>query len=68
MRVAPGKSIGGDVFKNYDKMLPEVEGRTYRECDVDFEGGYRNEKRLVYSNDGLVFYTGDHYKTFSQVY
>lgn len=66
--VAPGKSIGGDTYGNYEGMLPVEEGRTYQECDIDFEGGYRNEKRLIFSNDGLIFYTGDHYETFEQVY
>ena len=66
--VAPGMSIGGDKYGNYEGMLPVEEGRTYWECDVDYEGGYRNEKRLVYSNDGLIFYTDDHYETFTQIY
>ena len=43
-------------------------GREWFECDIDYDGGYRNEKRIVYSDDGLVFYTGDHYKTFEQLY
>lgn len=66
--VAPGKSIGGDRFGNYEGMLPEEDGRTYRECDIDYEGGFRNEKRIVYSNDGLIYYTEDHYETFTQLY
>lgn len=66
--VAPGKCIGGDKFGNYEKMLPEEEGRTYYECDVNYNGGYRGEERLVYSDDRLIFYTGDHYNTFEQVY
>lgn len=66
--VAPGKSIGGDKFGNYDKMLPEEDGRTYQECDIDYDGGTRNSKRIVYSNDGLIFYTEDHYETFEQLY
>lgn len=66
--VAPGKSIGGDTFGNYEGMLPVEEGRTYKECDVDYEGGFRNEKRIIYSNDGLIFYTDDHYETFMQLY
>lgn len=66
--VAPGKCIGGDKFGNYEKMLPEEEGRNYYECDVNYSGGYRGEERLVYSDDGLIFYTGDHYNTFEQVY
>ena len=66
--VVPGKSIGGDKFGNYDKMLPEEDGRTYQECDVDYDGGTRNAKRIVFSNDGLIFYTEDHYETFEQLY
>ena len=66
--VAPGKSIGGDRFTNYQKILPTKSGRTYTECDIDYEGGYRNAKRIVFSNDGLVFYTDDHYETFTQLY
>lgn len=66
--VAPGKSIGGGKFGNYEGMLPIEDGRQYYECDIDYEGGYRNEKRVVYSNDGLIFYTEDHYETFFQLY
>lgn len=66
--VAPGKSIGGSHFGNYEGQLPEQEGRKYYECDINYEGGYRGADRLIYSNDGLVFYTGDHYKTFEQLY
>lgn len=65
---APGKSIGGNRFGNYEGQLPEKEGRKYYECDVEYEGGYRGAKRLIYSNDGLIFYTEDHYKTFEQLY
>lgn len=66
--VLPGRSIGGSAFGNYEGILPKAEGRMYFECDIDYEGGYRGAKRLVYSNDGLVFYTEDHYKTFEQLY
>ncbi len=66
--VAPGKSIGGSKFGNYEGNLPEAGGRKYYECDIDFEGGYRGAKRIIYSNDGLIFYTEDHYKTFEQLY
>lgn len=66
--VAPGKSIGGDRFGNYEGNLPEAEGRQYYECDIDFDGTYRNAKRILYSNDGLIFYTDDHYETFTQLY
>lgn len=66
--VAPGMSIGGDRFGNYEGRLPEKDGRKYRECDIDYEGGYRNAKRIIYSNDGLIYYTEDHYHTFEQLY
>lgn len=66
--VAPGMSIGGSRFGNYEGALPDKEGRKYFECDIDYEGGYRGAKRLVYSNDGLIFYTEDHYNTFEQLY
>lgn len=66
--VAPGKSIGGDYFGNYEGLLPEVEGRDYYECDIDSDGGYRNEKRIIFSDDGLIYYTGDHYESFELLY
>jgi len=65
--VAPGMSIGGDRFGNYEGLLPEKKGRQYYECDIDFEGKYRNGKRIVFSNDGLVFYTDDHYESFEEI-
>ena len=64
----PGMSIGGSRFGNYEGQLPEKAGRRYYECDIDYQGGRRNAKRLVYSNDGLIFYTDDHYKSFTQLY
>lgn len=66
-RVAPGKSICDDFFGNYEQMLPKAKGRKYMECDIDYHGGYRNEKRIVFSNDGLIFYTEDHYATFEEM-
>lgn len=61
-------SIGGDRFGNYEGQLPEKEGRQYYEADVNYEGDYRGPERLVYSNDGLIFYTDDHYESFEQLY
>lgn len=61
-------SIGGDYFGNYEGLLPEADGRKYTECDVNYEGGYRGGERIVFSNDGLIFYTDDHYETFTQLY
>ena len=66
--VAPGMSIGGDYFGNYEGLLPEAEDRDYYECDIDFDGTYRNQKRIVFSNDGLVYYTEDHYESFELLY
>ena len=66
--VAPGKSIGGDYFGNYEGRLPEADGREYHECDINSTGGYRGAERIVFSNDGLIYYTGDHYETFELLY
>lgn len=66
-KVAPGKSIGGDRYGNYEGLLPQQKGRKYFECDIDFDGGFRNAKRIIYSNDGLIFYTEDHYQTFEEI-
>ena len=66
--VAEGMSIGGDKFGNREGLLPKESGRQYYECDIDYEGGYRNGKRIVFSNDGLIYYTEDHYESFEQLY
>lgn len=66
--VAPGMSIGGSSFGNREGMLPEKKGRKYYECDINYVKGSRGAERLVYSNDGLIFYTGDHYESFEQLY
>ena len=66
--VAPGMSIGGDYFGNYEGLLPEEDGRDYYECDINSDGGYRGPERFVFSNDGLIYYTEDHYESFEQLY
>lgn len=67
-RVAPGKVIGGDHFGNYEKKLPDKKGRSYYECDIDTLGKTkRGPKRIIYSDDGLIYYTGDHYKSFEKM-
>ncbi|MGE5473824.1 MAG: ribonuclease domain-containing protein [Ignavibacteriales bacterium] len=66
--VAPGKSIGGDIFTNREKTLPAKPGRIWREADIDYKYGTRNAKRILYSNDGLIYKTADHYKTFKRIY
>ena len=65
----PGKCIGGDRFGNYEGLLPTAKGRRYTECDINTLGKRsRGAERLIFSNDGLIFYTGDHYESFEQVY
>lgn len=64
-----GAAIGGSRFGNYEGLLPEEEGRTYTECDIDTVGSSsRGAKRIVFSNDGLIYYTGDHYESFELLY
>lgn len=66
---APGYAIGGDVFGNYEGLLPKAKGRTYYECDIDTDGYYsRGSRRIVFSNDGLIYYTSDHYENFELLY
>ena len=67
--VVEGMCIGGDVYGNYEGTLPEVDGRTYYECDINTLGKEkRGAERIVYSEDGNVYYTGDHYETFEHLY
>lgn len=66
---APGKCIGGSYFGNYEGLLPKKKGRSYTECDIDTLGKKsRGSKRIVFSNDGLIYYTEDHYNTFELLY
>lgn len=66
---APGKCIGGDYFNNYEQRLPVVSGRTYHECDIDtLNAKSRGAKRIIYSDDGQIYYTDDHYETFTLLY
>ncbi|MBR2823828.1 MAG: hypothetical protein IKE24_09095 [Clostridia bacterium] len=66
--VAPGMSIGGDRFGNYEGLLPTGKGITYKEADCYYEGGKRNAYRIIFSSDGRVWYTEDHYKTFTELF
>lgn len=66
--VLPGWMIGGGIYKNKDGRLPSAPGRIWYEADINYAGGYRNQHRLLYSNDGLMFVTYDHYLTFYEVY
>lgn len=66
---APGKCIGGSHFGNYEGLLPEADGRIYTECDINTMGAdSRGAERIVFSNDGLIYYTNDHYESFTLLY
>lgn len=68
-RYADGKCIGGDRFGNYEGALPKRKGRIYYECDIDtLHKSSRGAKRIVYSNDWLIYYTENHYDTFELLY
>lgn len=66
--VTENMSIGGDKFGNREGLLPKKDGRQYYECDINYEGDYRGAERIVYSNDGLIYYTADHYNSFDLLY
>jgi hypothetical protein len=65
--VAPGKSIGGDVFRNKEGKLPSAPGRIWYEADANYSSGYRGGDRILFSDDGLIYKTTDHYKTFTPI-
>lgn len=65
--VLPGRAIGGDHFSNREGRLPDATGRRWFEADVNYRCGHRNADRLLYSSDGLVFVTTDHYRTFTRI-
>ena len=67
--VLPGMCIGGDYFGNYEGLLPKAKGRRWTECDVNTLGKKsRGSERIIFSNDGLIYYTADHYESFEQLY
>jgi hypothetical protein len=65
--VAPDKMIGGDIYQNRNGHLPQAPGRIWYEADINFTDGYRTRHRILYSNDGLIFVTYDHYETFVEI-
>ena len=65
--IAPGMMIGGDLYQNRNGHLPQAEGRVWYEADINYVDGYRTRHRILYSNDGLVFVTYDHYETFHEI-
>ena len=66
-KVLPGKMIGGDIYTNDDQKLPFMPGRIWYEADINYTGGKRNRQRILYSSDGLIFVTYDHYQTFYEI-
>ena len=68
-RVLPGMCIGGDYFGNYEGQLPKAKGRKWTECDINTLGAKsRGAERIVFSNDGLIYYSPDHYESFELLY
>lgn len=64
---ARGKSIGGDIFHNREGRLPNEKGRIWYEADINYVSGHRGKDRIVFSNDGLIYKTEDHYSTYEQL-
>ncbi|KGT88816.1 ribonuclease [Erwinia typographi] len=67
-QILPGRAIGGDRFSNREKVLPEKQGRRWFEADVNYDCGRRGSDRMLYSSDGLIYVTSDHYRNVKQVY
>jgi guanyl-specific ribonuclease Sa len=66
--IAPGYTIGGDEFMNREGLLPATETRTWYECDVNRDDGKRSNERIVFSSDGLIYFSDDGFKSFVQLY
>ena len=65
---APGKMYTGGIYRNDNKHLPDKSGRIWHEADINYEQGEtRNSQRIVWSDDGLIFVTYDHYETFNEI-
>lgn len=67
-KTCPEYSIGGDVFTNSEGYVPSKDGRIWRECDINYVSGHRNALRILYSSDGLIYKTEDHYSSFTKMY
>lgn len=65
--IAPGKMIFGGVYRNENGHLPSAAGRIWYEADIDYSWGWRGSKRILFSNDGLMFVSYDHYHTFVEI-
>lgn len=66
-KVAPNKQLTNGVFSNRERKLPDKNGRIWYEADINYHSGYRNSMRIVFSDDGLIFVTYDHYQTFYEI-
>ena len=65
--VAPNKMLAKGVYYNDNRHLPDTEGRVWYEADINYTFGWRGNERILYSNDGLIFITRDHYRTFIEI-
>lgn len=66
-KVLPTNMIGGNVYRNKDGKLPQANGRVWYEADINYDGGFRSRQRILFSNDGLIFVSYDHYQTFYEI-
>ena len=66
-KFAHGKMLGGNIYENGDRKLPHKIGRIWREADINYTPGRRNMHRILWSNDGRIFVTYDHYHTFYEI-
>ncbi|MBQ8144906.1 MAG: phage head morphogenesis protein [Butyricicoccus sp.] len=65
--VAPGKMLAGGIYQNRNGHLPSAPGRIWYEADINYSHSHRGTERVVYSNDGLIFVTYDHYHIFEEI-
>ena len=63
----PNKMIAGGIYKNQNHHLPDAPNRIWYEADINYYEGKRNRHRILWSNDGLIFVTYDHYQTFYEI-
>ena len=65
--IAPGKMYFEGIYNNEDGHLPSAPGRIWYEADINYYEDRRNQRRILFSNDGLIFVTYDHYQTFYEI-
>ena len=66
-KFAPGKMVTMGMYRNDDNRLPQISGRVWYEAGINYYSGRRNGHRLLWSNDGLLFVTYNHYETFLEI-